>query len=82
MNMNMNNINTNNMSMNNQQKEILDSFKMGWDNVVEATKTAVETTREVVEKEQTRIQASLFANGPYVRGMYYYVRVCTVYEYE
>mmetsp|Transcript_8857 Transcript_8857/g.13216 ORF Transcript_8857/g.13216 Transcript_8857/m.13216 type:complete len:795 (+) Transcript_8857:27-2411(+) len=53
----------------NQQKEILDSFKVGWGNVVEATKTAVETTREVVEKEQTRIQASLFANGPYVRDL-------------
>ena len=53
-----------------QQKEILDSFKAGWGNVVEATKTAVETTREVVEKEQTRIQASLFSSGPYVRGKF------------
>ena len=51
-----------------KQNELFDSFKTGWGNVIEVTKNAVETTRDVVEKEQTRIQASLFANGPYVRG--------------
>ena len=51
-----------------QKNEIFDSLKMGWGSVVEVTKNVVETTKEVMEKEQTRIQASLFANGPYVRG--------------
>lgn len=48
--------------------DIFYSLKAGWGNVVEATKSAVETTKDVVEKEQIRIQAALFANGPYVRG--------------
>lgn len=50
------------------QSELFGSLQKGWGNVIEATKHVVETTRDAVEKEQTRIQATLFANGPYVRG--------------
>lgn len=52
-----------------QNNEIFDSLKMGWGSVVEVTKNVVETTKEAMEKEQTRIQASLFANGPYMRDL-------------
>mmetsp|Transcript_27971 Transcript_27971/g.34507 ORF Transcript_27971/g.34507 Transcript_27971/m.34507 type:complete len:800 (-) Transcript_27971:148-2547(-) len=49
--------------------ELYESLKTGWGSVLEATKNAVETTKDAVEKEQTRIHASLFANGPYKRDL-------------
>lgn len=54
----------------NPQAEVLSSLKSGWGSVLEATKQAVETTRVVVEKEQTRLHAHFSNKGPYRRDLH------------
>lgn len=49
-----------------KQQEVLKGLQLGWGSVVEATKHAVEATKEVVEKEQARLEAT-FRKGPYKR---------------
>jgi len=50
--------------------EMLSQLKSKWGSVVEATLQVVETTKEVVEKEHTRMSANLlFRNGPYKRDI-------------
>jgi len=48
------------------KQEVLTNLSKGWGSVVSATKSAVEATRETIEKEQTRLQAT-FTKGPYRR---------------
>ena len=52
-----------------ESKEMFDSIKSSWGNVVTATKEVTKQAVETIEKEQTRIQASLFKNGPYKRDI-------------
>eukprot|EP00555_Chaetoceros_dichaeta_P009984 CAMPEP_0198261682 /NCGR_PEP_ID=MMETSP1447-20131203/10365_1 /TAXON_ID=420782 /ORGANISM="Chaetoceros dichaeta, Strain CCMP1751" /LENGTH=295 /DNA_ID=CAMNT_0043949677 /DNA_START=21 /DNA_END=904 /DNA_ORIENTATION=+ len=49
--------------------EMFTSLKSGWGSMVTATIQAVETTKEIVEKEQTRMTASLFKKGSYRRDV-------------
>jgi len=49
-----------------KQQEMLKGLQLGWGSVIEATKHAVEATKEVVEKEQARLEAT-FRKGPYKR---------------
>ena len=52
-----------------ESNEMFNSIKSSWGNVVTATREVTKQAVETIEKEQTRIQASLFKNGPYKRDI-------------